>query len=418
MKNPPKKLNIKGLLAKHCPRPFGPEHLFVFGMLGFGTICTLYYLCRSNVFFGEMFFLNGYDIFMDFFNSVRDASQWAAVYTERKVIYPPMANLLFLILSGFLPAEYTATPFWARTNWREVPSAILLVFITFFTLFLLFFILVRESVRTSSRKWSIAFSICAAFSFPFLHCLERGNIIFLSFLAILVFLLTYHSESRVYREIGLLSLAFSFSLKLYPVLFGYFLLADKRYKDAVRCALYGLLMLILPSFFFGGPGCLALLVQDVLSSAIHSNQETFTTYLSSLLNIHATVLTVIFYSWCLCCAAALLVAPFVFQSKPWKAWLLGCMLILTVPSLTSPYSYIFVFAPFLLLINDKSSRQRSDWIYAVAMMLPFFPFPKMAYATTSTILVYLATAGLSIALVIETAVAFWKKRTASKEHVQ
>lgn len=414
MKKPREKLNIKGLFARLCPRPFGPEHLFVFGMLGFGAICTLYYLCRSNVTFGEMFFRNGDDMFMDFFNSVRDASQWAAVYTERKVIYPPMANLLFLIFSGFLPAEYTATPFWARTNWREVPAAFLLVFFVFFALLLLLYILLRENIR-APRKWSIALALCAVFSFPVVYCLERGNIIFLSFLTVLVFLLTYRSENRIYREIGLVCLAFSFSLKLYPVLFGYFLLTDKRYKDAMRCALYGLLMLILPSFFFGGPRCLVTMVQNVLSFSTPGNHETFTTYLARLLNIHPTVLSVIFYSWCLCCAVALLAAPFVFRDKPWKAWLLGCMLILTVPSLTSPYSYLFVFAPLLLLINDKNSRQRSDWVYAAAMMLPFFPIPKMAYATTNEITLYLATAGISIALVIETAVAFFTGHAVQKE---
>lgn len=413
MKKPKAQLNIKGLFAKLRPRPFEPEHLFLLGILFCTAFCFLYYLCRSSVTFGEMFFSNGNDMFMDFFNSVRDASRWAAVYTERKVIYPPMANLLFLIFSGFLPAEYNGTPFWARKNWMEVPAAFLLVFLVFFLLMLLLYILLRENVKLS-RKYSIAFALCAVFSFPVIFCVERGNIIFLSFLAVLIFALTYHSENRVYREIGLLALAFSFSLKLYPVLFGYFLLTDKRYKDAARCAVYGLLMLVIPSFFFGGPMCLVTMVQNVLSFSDPGNHESFTTYVSSLLHINATVLSLIFYAWCLCCALALLSAPFIYRDKPWKFWLLGCLLILTVPSLTSPYSYLFVFVPLLLLINDKNSRQRSDWFYAAVMIVPFLPLPKLTPASPNVVTVYLATAVLSVALVIETAKKFFAERKNKK----
>lgn len=413
MKRAREKLNIKGLFAKLRPRPFAPEHLFILAMLIASVFCIFYYLCRSNVTFGEMFFSNGNDIFMDFFNSVRDASRWAAVYTERKVIYPPMAVLIFLIFSGFLPAEYNATDFWARKNWIEVPAAFLLIFVVFFALILLLYILLQENVNLS-RKYRILFALSAALSFPVLFCVERGNIIFLSFLAVLIFAVTYHSENHIYREIGLLALAFSFSLKLYPVLFGYFLLTDKRYKDAARCAAYGLLMLIIPSFFFGGPMCLVTMVQNVLSFSSPGNHESFTDYVAFLFDINASVLTVVFYAWVLCCILALLAAPFVYRDKPWKCWLLGCLVILTVPSLTSPYSYLFVLIPLLLLVNDKNPKQRSDWFYASVMIVPFLPLPKLTPASTNVVTLYIVTAILSVALVAETAIGFFAGRKRRK----
>ena len=53
--------------------------------------------------FSETIFRNsvGSDFFMDFFNSIRDAST-KDVYKEG-IIYPPLANIFFYVLSGMQP---------------------------------------------------------------------------------------------------------------------------------------------------------------------------------------------------------------------------------------------------------------------------------------------------------------------------
>ena len=96
---------------KSAFRELTPGKLFVFCVLFGAAWCVLYYFFNPNAGFEALFFRSGEDMFMDFFNSVRDAAQFARVYTERRVIYPPLANLLFLIFSRFLPASYTDTAF-------------------------------------------------------------------------------------------------------------------------------------------------------------------------------------------------------------------------------------------------------------------------------------------------------------------
>ena len=99
---------------KSAFRELTPGKLFVFCVLFGAAWCVLYYFFNPNAGFEKLFFRSGEDMFMDFFNSVRDAAQFARVYTERRVIYPPLANLLFLIFSRFLPASYTDTAFAER----------------------------------------------------------------------------------------------------------------------------------------------------------------------------------------------------------------------------------------------------------------------------------------------------------------
>ena len=89
-------------------------------------------------------------------------------------------------------------------------------------------------------------------SFPFLYLFERGNILLLTFVLVLIFLVFGDSPSRTRRELALLALAAAAALKLYPAIFALFLLRDKRYRELGRVILYFLLLSVLPTFFFGG----------------------------------------------------------------------------------------------------------------------------------------------------------------------
>ena len=239
-----------------------PAEFFV----AFMAVSLIIYLIASLIWGGKVFcgifFADGTDLFMDFFNSVRDVSQGTGVYTDRGVIYPPMANLIFLLCLRLVPEEYATTPFDQRHDWVNYPSAIIACLLFLLIFALLFFFLCGNRVRFSGKKKTL-FCFFILVNVPMLSLLERGNIVLLSTLASAVFLFFYQSENKVVRELSLVALAFSFSLKLYPAAFGWLLIADKRYKEALRCALYGILLLLLPSFFFGGPKCLVWMLENV-----------------------------------------------------------------------------------------------------------------------------------------------------------
>lgn len=353
--------------------------------------------------FSKAFFIEGYDFFMDFFNSIRDAAQGSAVYTERHVIYPPLANVLYLILSKFTPEAYNNTTFEERYTWYTHTSAIVLLAVWCVICSLILIFIVTSIQKKGPLYQKIIISCLFALSLPFLYVLERGNIIILSLLALVIYAFTYNSDSKIKREIGLIALAFAFAIKLYPVVFGWFLIADKRFKDAIRCAVYGLLMLILPSFLFGGPICFYQIYLNIFSfsSGSGSTLSVILNYIGAT-SVVQTIVTLLVYVWVLICGVCFAVSPFIRKNAPYKTWALGLVTILCVPSLTSIYSWAFMLIPLIMLFNMESLT-KNQIVCSVMLAIPFvfLPFRFSFNVSGNMVLVYVMTAVFSVWCVVD-----------------
>ena len=386
-------------------KKFDPAKFFVACVTVSAVIYFVIYLIIGNGRFSDVFFKRCADFFMDFFNSVRDASQGSGVYTERGVIYPPMANLIFLIMSRFTPNAYNDTSFSDRYEWSNYFPAMMLVVMLCTAIAMVYFFIVYTRLDTPSRNTRFAFAFLSFFSVPVLYTVERGNMILFCVLALMIYGFTYNSNSKLHRELGLIALAFAFSIKLYPVVFGWFLIADKRIKDALRCALYGILMLLLPSFFFGGPVCFVYVFDNIFnfSTGTGSTLTSIFNYLALSEGAQSAV-TVLTYAWVLVCGLCFAISPFIKEQR-YKTWVLGLVTILCVPSLTSLYGWAFFVIPLVIICNKKERTAR-DIAYTVLMTIPFMflPFRIMYYVATSTAAVYFMTAALSIWAVTDTAI--------------
>lgn len=381
--------------------------LFVLLMSLSFAIYTLFYIIKGEADYVDIFFIRTSDLFMDFFNSVRDASQGDRVYTVRHVIYPPMANLLYLVFSRFLPSSYNDTGWSKRDIWVEYTEAILLITLITVICSLLLFFLVYEKVN-ATKGVKFLFAIFAVINVPILYMIERGNIIFFCLIALMVYAFTYSSESKFFREIGLIALAFAFSLKLYPVVFGYFLLVDKRYKDAIRCAIYGVLMIIIPSFFFGGPACLIQIAQNIFSFSSGSGASSVS-IVAEYLGVPMSVISALAYVWCLICALCFAVGPFV-HSERWKVWMMGLITFICVPSLTSLYLWAFFLIPVIFFVNSGKASGKNIFFFVVMISLFMFTVCRFnAWLTINSLLTYVFTAIISIVAVVDTVTSGVKK---------
>lgn len=364
--------------------------------------------------FTDAFFIGGRDFFMDCFNSIRDAAQGSGVYSERGVIYPPMANLIFLIMSYFTPNEYNSTSFDARYEWTQYVPCLILVFITAAVCFVLLYSLVE---RFLGGKKTIVTSAALMLSVPMLYLIERGNILVFCLAALLVYAITFNSESKWKREVGLIALAFAFSVKLYPVVFGWLLITNKRYRDAIRCAIYGILMLVLPSFFFGGPIFTAKhLINNIFNFSTGTGNEV--SQLMNYLDVSPTLqgaANALIYLWVLVCAASFVVSSFVNKKDVQRLWILGVATILCVPSLTGIYNWIFLTIPLIMIFNKERPSKR-DIAYFIIIALPylFLPFRINARFGTTDVLIYATTAALSIFAVVDTVMDAIKTISAKK----
>ena len=382
-----------------------PAKLFILLMSCSAAIYFTVYLIIGNGFYTDMFFGNSRDFFMDFFNSIRDASNVDTVYTEAGVIYPPMANLIFLILSRFLPGVYNSTDFDDRYDWVKYSAPFMLVVITAMIFAIALHWLVRSNLDESNKRRAAMFSIFAVFNVPVLYMIERGNILMFCFLSLLIYAFTYNSESKRTREIGLIALAFAFSLKLYPVIFGWILIRDKRFKDAVRCAIYGIAMIVLPAFAFGGFKVFKQVLDNIMRFSSSDDKSNIFSHVLGFFNlehINVDFMTPVMWIWAATVCLCFVLSPFVTKAT-WKTYAVGVLAIICIPSLTSIYAWSFTLVPIIMICNQKKPSRKA-WFYCIFMMIPFIMIPlRFHYAISNNgFVLYICASVLSVVAVADT----------------
>ncbi|MGM9684441.1 MAG: glycosyltransferase family 87 protein [Eubacteriales bacterium] len=376
-----------------------PAEFFIAVLLLSAVVFFVVYLCIGNGSFSDLFFLRFQDLFMDYFNSVRDASQGAGVYTERHVIYPPLANLLFLICARFGASGFNYSEWESRKSWINYPSSIFLFFLIAVACCILIFAVFSSALKRR-RAVSMLFAFFAVFNVPVLYMLERGNILVLCYITLAVFAFTYNSERKVVRELGLICLAFATAIKIYPGMFMWILLADKRFREFARCMVYTLVMTIIPSFFFGGPKCLIDIIRNVTSFS--SSSASAVSVISRYLHIPSSALTLAAYLWFLVCGLCFAAAPFI-KTERWKVYIGGFVTILACPPLTALYGWSFMLIPMTIAFN-KNSLSRKDWVYMALMCVPFVftLFRFNYYLSINSLMIYVFTGIVSIFFVLDT----------------
>ncbi len=396
-----------------------PAEIFVLVVSLSFAVYLIFYAIYGDASFVDVFFIRCKDLFMDFFNSVRDASQGAAVYTERHVIYPPMANLIYLICSRFIPVTYNQSDWYNRLSWTNYTEAVFFIVIFTLALILICYTLIHEKL-SGGRRIKFLFAFFAIFNIPMLYMIERGNMILFCLISLMIYAFTYNSQNKLYREVGLISLAFAFSLKLYPAIFGWMLIADKRYKEAFRCAAYGILMMIIPSFFFGGPACFLQIFYNITSFSSGVELVNSISVLAGYSHIPVAVWNIGAYIWCAVGFTCFLLSPFIHKER-WKVWVLGISFILTVPALTAIYVWAFFLIPIVFMSNSGKLKMKDWYIFAVILSLFVFTlFRFNHYLTINSLLMYPVTVILSITAVTDTVVSGvrkYKKSKRSQEYI-
>lgn len=191
--------------------------------------------------------------FLDYFMHIEIAAKNGNIYDGLADIvgcFPPLAYIMYRFLF-----RITAYPEMECRGWKEFAGVegAEIVFL-YYSMFVaaLFLIAIIITGRNDMKK-SVALFFCLMLSVSFFGSgYAMGNSTMLV-LAMLVFALHLKdTDSRVGKETGLILIALSAGLKIYPAIFGLLYLKEKRYKEAARLVVYGLLCGFLPFVFFGG----------------------------------------------------------------------------------------------------------------------------------------------------------------------
>ena len=336
------------------------EYFIVLTLIGI-TVFVVRALAGGPAAFEGLFFMRGRDMLYDFVNPLRDAAQGVAAYTERHVLYPPLGVLLLRLLGRLLPAEYLNTADEDFYTWRDY-NAVMLVYLLFALVAFAWIAarLCREEHPAPRRSLLVFCLLCG---FPFVFWLERGNAV--------LFAQNCDSEKAWAREIALVALALAFALKLYPALFGVVLLADRRFKEAIRCAVYALLLLILPSFAYGGPVILFNMVRNVGRFSYYSTGRAEAFYHN--FGIPSSVVSALLIPAFVLLIAFLLAFAFVCRRRH-LTLAVAAAAMLCVPSVFSCYNMMLMIVPLVLFLRQEELRTPRDFMWFFALALPFAAF--------------------------------------------
>lgn len=215
-------------------------------------------------------------------------------------------------------------------------------------------------------------------------------------------------KDRTGKERALLCIAVAAGLKIYPAVFGILYIKEKRYQEAARLVLYGILCFFVPFVFFGGIHGLFQMLQNQreLHSQVYygwkSIQSTWNQIDNRFLHLNLPVIGKVLTGMYAVLAA---VGVWVAQDK-WKRLFLLCSMMVIVPFWAGSYTPFYFTIPFIYFMSGKRNH-RADYLYAVlfAGIFCFFvwntPFITKITGDLSFAIRYASIDCMSLLLIIE-----------------
>lgn len=205
------------------------------------------------------------------------------------------------------------------------------------------------------------FAVCLLLSGISIFTIERGNSVFNVMVFLLLAMALRDSDKAWQREAALILIAVAAGFKVYPCLFGLLYLLEKRYREAVRLLIYGVVLFFVPFIWFSGvEGFKQFLVNQ---QAIHSTfRDDYLTSVTSALSFLAvefgwnreSVMTV---SGILSVAlGAGLLACTAMARTTWLRSLLLVSFATLVPGWSCEYMAIYYVVPFALFMAEEGDR--------------------------------------------------------------
>lgn len=341
--------------------------------ISIGLYFFLLFISKGNI--GKTILYNDTnDTFMDFFNVIYMNYGMDPI---PKNIYPPFAALLMLPFYGVIPREIVSHGSVAiRSNQAGLFSLMIFIIIAIFSLFI-----IMDSFKKGNNFEKKLFMGIMLLSAPFLFQFERQNLIIFALIFLIGFLLLKDSNNKWLREISLVFLAFSACIKVYPAIFGLLLLKEKRYKDAIKSIIYGILVFVLPFFVFGGLSKFIPLIKNI----VYTNNEFFLRgfgYKVDLINFFRIIgnylglndaLLIQFFSKGVYILLIISIPVFFKIKSDWKSIALLTCIIVATPSFSYVYSLVYFIIPVSIFLDKKENNNILDYIYLIMFILIFNP---------------------------------------------
>ena len=316
----------------------------------------------------NIFFRKTDDYMADYYNVAKySADKNVYKYGEfdnlnQEHAYPPLSYMIFYYLSKC--SDYLKLDAFTAGRGTTMGLAISSFFMFFISAIL--YVILYDAYK-GKKTYKFLIPTLLLLSSIFIFSFERGNTIILAVFCLSFFILNYKSENKILKEISFILLAVASALKAYPAIFGVLLLFDKKYKDAFRLAIYGILFTFLPFLFFkGGFNNIPIWLDNLSANSKAYNYGTFPRFnfrffASRISDIDLKNLIYnIFPSLdFLLCVVALITSY--FQKIKWKAILQLLLIIVILPVNSAEYMGLYLFLGIILFFNEEC-KSKFDYV--------------------------------------------------------
>ncbi len=191
---------------------------------------------------------------VDYFRHIDGSLRGAALYESTNFCFPAFAYVLYFYLYRLSTWPRGGVPngllIWEQTRRYQLVFAGYLI-LTVLLIFIAVMIFCRR--RGCSVRQCVLLAASIMLSAAFLGSgFLTGNSTMPVIGILIIALQLRDSRSWFAREAALLLIAVAAGLKMYPAVFGFLYLKEKRWGEAVRLIIYGIMIMFLPFQRFGG----------------------------------------------------------------------------------------------------------------------------------------------------------------------
>ena len=349
----------------------------------------------------SLFFRSFYDLFADFFNHIIYVSEGSPYLADDQTaadrVLPPLHYLLAYGVRQFIDCPMTLESMWKD----KTAMGCAITFLAFSEVFLL----VMLSKITEGKNKFLPL-LMVLFSGVNMFAVERGTMVIFTTGCIAGFLHCYDSTERKKQIFSLILLSLAASLKIYPALFGLFLLKKRDFKAVLFCIVLTAGLGFLPLLMFkGGFSNIDILFGNLEKYrefyALSSQDKVLTGLLMHRFGIksHREIIELLrvvidIIAITTCCIAFL-------NNNRERLTLAIAAVIALCPEGAMPYTQLYLFIPFLMFLNRVSViNNKLDIFMAAGYILLLMPY-QLEKKTNELFILFVLPAMLAAQCLLE-----------------
>lgn len=339
-----------------------PQNLFfIVSITGILLFIIVAPIVRINIMDWISMENNSYWTFTDYYRHLYYSIDRNACYgSANDTVFSPLAYVIYHLIYRTVSDSSTTVEYYQQMITMPYQSIIFMMYSLIGVFGIMFDI---ELLRLPAlKRWMLTF--CVIFSVPFfMGGLERGNLTVHCVAILAMALLLKDSENKKLREVALLLIAFGAALKIYVAAAGLLYLAEKRWKEAKRLVIYGMIMFFLPFVLIGGFDGFV----DYYITITAYNGYAFgdrIEYIQGLLNyfgVFGNVEKTLSFLF-----VAILLAAFFASKDTFRKNIFFVSLLVFIPGNAYRYSLLYFLVPLFILMTKEVDK---NWISFVNAFL-------------------------------------------------